>query len=418
MGLLDAFIKVVQGGGTGLPSRQALNFVTGFSVSDNPSNNSIDITAAGAAAISSFSSGTPTLALNATNELSGTVSAATLPAGATSGDTVVIVLRALASDIVVTRSGSNTINGATTYTLKGTENPYAHVELKYTASNIWVVANETPQGPTFVLPADVPFNVLGTAGTGTAVQNRLEAADAATGAFVGGGWDILVGAGGDTTHHPGDINFYIGRELAGGDLKSGSFGILSDPGTGVYSDLIRIRSYFAGADITWRGGSIQLGAGTIGQYALNATNYIRESCVERWEFHNTAHDGVGAVEFKHTLKERRTLPNATPVTNILPYTVSGSCVVDICALVIFRNPTSKDGARIQRRTTLRFDGTSTWVAVDGAAADNGGLPDRVHASLAGVAVAIATSTATMSLTVTGIAAALDAQITVSYEVRS
>lgn len=63
-------------------------------------------------------SGTPTMTIGKVNVLSGTVSAVTLPA-VVDRKTVVIQKRGLAADIVVSRTGGDTINGATTFTITG-----------------------------------------------------------------------------------------------------------------------------------------------------------------------------------------------------------------------------------------------------------------------------------------------------------
>jgi hypothetical protein len=70
--------------------------------------------------ISSYASGTPTLAPNTCAVLSGTVAAATLPlASGWIGKPIEIVKDNLAGAVTISRSGGDTINGAATYSLAG-----------------------------------------------------------------------------------------------------------------------------------------------------------------------------------------------------------------------------------------------------------------------------------------------------------
>ena len=138
----------------------------------------------GGGGVTSFTSGTAALVLNTTNELSGTVSAATLPAGATAGDFVVVAMANLSADIVVTRTGANTINGATTRTIYGTANPYAQVEFVYLETNVWGVVGGDGALPAYVAPAagerSLSWQAVGRAETGAGGGGRgsVEAAGA------------------------------------------------------------------------------------------------------------------------------------------------------------------------------------------------------------------------------------------------
>lgn len=66
-----------------------------------------------------FTSGTPTLEIGKVNVLSGTVTAATLPA-VVNRKVVTVQKRNLAATIPIGRTGADVINGATSYSLAGT----------------------------------------------------------------------------------------------------------------------------------------------------------------------------------------------------------------------------------------------------------------------------------------------------------
>lgn len=96
----------------------------------------------GALSINPFTSGTPTLVAaagpGALNRLSGTVSAATLPA-AVSGETAIVEIIGL-GPIVVTRAGADTINGSTTYIVPGATDPErTSVRFVCDAAGAWTV---------------------------------------------------------------------------------------------------------------------------------------------------------------------------------------------------------------------------------------------------------------------------------------
>ncbi len=87
-------------------------------------SNALNILATGGVSIkvryTTFTSGTASLVADTINLLTSTTSAATLPAASTwSGFTITVKKVNIAGDIVVSRTGADTIDGATTYTITG-----------------------------------------------------------------------------------------------------------------------------------------------------------------------------------------------------------------------------------------------------------------------------------------------------------
>lgn len=255
----------------------------------------------GSPAVHPFTSGTPTLVSSGSgdiNRLSGTVTAATLPP-AVLGESCIVELVGL-GDIVVSRDGTDTINGATSYTVPGATDPVRTVvAFICDAAGEWTVG--AARGlPTFDCGVSEAIAIThSTQAVGMAGKTDTWTGQQGASGFNGGGFKYTVGAAGDATHTPGTFEIDVGAE--NGSSTAGSFKISA---AGVQRFLLQVFAsvvYLTTSGISWAvtglfaittTTTITLAAGT---YLYNRANYFYHQIGARLFFEVSPPPTVAAI---------------------------------------------------------------------------------------------------------------------------
>lgn len=215
--------------------------IKGLDIIANPFTiNGLSISGSGADIIS-FTSGTPTLIASYDgyiNRLSGTVSAVTLPA-AVFRQSLVVELIGL-GDIVITRAGSDTINGTTTYTVPGATDPLRTlVRFTCDATGQWTCGGFLVGSTGFAFPASASVISISQPQDPSTIgaQLTLRAQQGFAGS-IGGKLGLGSGKGGTPgTNLGGAIELYAGATVS--DALP-DVGILDEPGGTQYLSLKRV----------------------------------------------------------------------------------------------------------------------------------------------------------------------------------